>query len=237
MKEDDPFYFNDAEIHHPFLVESSLSITIAAHRLPYFTASLPGIESILEQKKIKLTHDRFTLTVSTTNNTRDPYILIKARDMLLLIARCVPYESAMKILEDCVYFDIIAVKPNENRMKRLEGPKEETLKALKLLTKTDVFVDRKCVCVIGRCCKMLRDVREIVECVFSKNVHPAFLLKRLMVKNEVMGDKDKSEMDWDNYLPPAKSKMKNSRGKKNKHKKEKENKNNDDKTNEEIDEE
>lgn len=125
--------------------------------------------------------------------------------MLLLISRCVPCESAFKILEDNFFFDIIKITDNENRLKRLVRP--ETLKALMLLTRTEVFVERKSVCVIGRSCRMVRDVRDCVEKVFEKNVHPSFLLKRMVVRKEVERDEEKKEMDWSGYLPMAKSKM------------------------------
>lgn len=221
MKIEDALNFKDEDYPNPFLCESSLSIIISAHRLPYFTSIFCHLQTAIITKKLKVKLEKNEATVTTTNQTRDPYILIKARDVLLLVARCVPYTDAIKILEDKVFFDTILIKSNENRIGRLEGSKGETLKALKLLTNTSVYLDKKCVCVIGKCIKAINDVRDVVENVFYKNVHPAYLLKRLVVRNEIMKDEEKKELDWDNYLPKAKSKMNNKRGKKSKKKVEK----------------
>merc|ERR1712065_81490 len=128
------------------------------------------------------------MTVFTTRKTRDPFIIIKARDLIKLLARSVPFEAAVRILGDDVACDIIKignrVRNKERflkRRKRLIGPQGQTLTA------------------IGPY-KGLKVLRRVVEECFE-NVHPVYNIKKLMIKRELAADPALAEESWDRFLP------------------------------------
>jgi ribosomal RNA assembly protein len=77
------------------------------------------------------------MSAKTTRKTYDPYIILKARDMLKLLARGVAVVQAVKILEDGIACDIIKigslVRNKERYVKRRQriiGPDGSTLKVI-----------------------------------------------------------------------------------------------------------
>ena len=77
------------------------------------------------------------MKVLTTRKVSDPFIVLKARDLIKLLSRSVPFEQAVKILEDEIGADIIKIGTlvrNRDRFvkrrQRLMGPMEAPSKVL-----------------------------------------------------------------------------------------------------------
>lgn len=203
--------FTEADNPTGTIYESTFSLLFPKYREEYMKEYFPLIKKVLEREGIKTELDlaKGSISVSTTKKTYDPFIIIKARYMCQLIARSVPYEQAVRVLEDEVSCDVIKIGRivrNKDkfikRRQRLVGPKGTTLKSLELLTNCYILVHGQTVSAIGPH-KGLQQVRRVVEdCM--KNVHPVYNIKSLMIKRELMKDEKLKNENWDRFLPKVK---------------------------------
>jgi len=205
--------FTEKDNPHRLLEESSFATMFPKYREQYLKEHWPLVQKALAEHHIKAEMDLIegSMTVRTTRKTWDPYIIIKARDMIKLMSRSVPFEQAVRVLQDDIAADVIKISSfvrNKDkfvkRRQRLIGPNGCNLKSIELLTNCYVVVQGQTVSALGPY-KGVQEVRKVVEDTM-KNIHPVYSLKTLMLKRELVKNPKLKNENWERYLPKYNSK-------------------------------
>lgn len=191
------------------LEESSFATLFPKYREAYLRKTWPVVTKALDSKGIscELNLVEGSMSVRTTKSTKDPYVILKARDLLKLLSRSLPVAAALRILEDDWQCDIVKIGGMVRnkarfvkRRQRLLGPDGSTLKALELLTSCYILVQGNTVSILGNSWQGLKQARRVViDCM--NNIHPVYHLKRLMIQRELAKDPNLANEDWSRFLP------------------------------------
>ncbi|XP_033143943.1 KRR1 small subunit processome component homolog [Brassica rapa] len=194
---------------------SSFSRVYPQRREKHLLKCWPRVKSALKEHGVscELNLVERYMTVSTTKKTRDPYIIVKARDLLRLLSRSVPARQALKILEDDMSYDIINIgrlAPSKEKFLITRvlflGHKSSSLKTLETSTNCFIRLQGNTVAAMGSF-RALRRLRIIVEHCFLNGMRPSDVLKTMedagkCGPNRFTKEKDPfTDSPW--YLPSA----------------------------------
>ncbi|MQM02156.1 hypothetical protein Taro_034928, partial [Colocasia esculenta] len=183
---------------------SSFSTLFPQYREKYLQEVWPIVKRALHEYGVscELNLVEGSMTVSTTRKTHDPYIIVKARDLIKLLSRSVPAPQAIKILNDEMQCDIIKIGNLTRNKVKSSNPirRVQYLMAIEILTGCYGLVQGNTVAAMGSF-KGLKHLRKIVEDCIQNIQHPIYHIKTLLMKRELAKNPALANENWDRFLP------------------------------------
>lgn len=205
--------FKKGDMKHKLESVSSFEVNFPQYREPYIKECFPILKRIMKEQEIIVELDALEgkLKVTNTIDTWDPYSILLARDVIKLISRNVPIESAIKVFDAGTTSEIVQIKnlckddaTFIKRRNRLLGNDNQTLLAIQLLTKCSIFVQGGTVAIIGPYEGTLKVMDIVKQCM--KNVHPLYTINSLMIEKTLKENPDMQKKNWAEALPSYKPK-------------------------------
>jgi len=171
------------------------------------------IKNILKDHGIKVAQDerQQILSVSTSNETWDPYSIMNGKTFIQLICRSMPIKLAAKIFEDDKAAEIIKVKGLaaddevfKKRRRRLLGKDDTTITMVERLLDIHVKVQGGTVAVLGGYKNVITAQKIILGVMTGKQI-PYYSLKELQIMMDLKNNPEYKDASWDELLPEFKS--------------------------------
>mmetsp|Transcript_52419 Transcript_52419/g.137247 ORF Transcript_52419/g.137247 Transcript_52419/m.137247 type:complete len:271 (+) Transcript_52419:2440-3252(+) len=198
----------DKNISNVFVFQSKFVVLFPKYQENCIKESWKTIKKIFffYKLKLKLNLKFGFIEISNSLNTKDPFVIIKARDFVKLIARSVPVRQAAKIFDDQIFCDIIKIsRSNCNKFnflkkrKNLIGKKGIVVKIIEVITQCYLIIQGNTVSCMGQHLG-IKYVRNIVENSTFK-IHPILYIKMLIMKQKLYNILKFNNQNWEKYLP------------------------------------
>uniref|UniRef100_A0A8C5KMM9 KRR1 small subunit processome component n=1 Tax=Jaculus jaculus TaxID=51337 RepID=A0A8C5KMM9_JACJA len=188
-----------------FWEESSFATLFPKYREAYLKECWPLVQKALNEHHVSATLDLIegSMTICTTKKTFDPHIILRARDIIKLLARSVAFEQAVRLLQDDVACDIIKIGSLVRNKERFVKRRRQLI-GIGTLNTLLHMVQGNSVSAIGP----FNGLQEIQKVVLDtmKNIHPIYNIKTLMIKQELAKDSELRTQSWERFLPQFKHK-------------------------------
>nr|UXY86881.1 rev-interacting protein Rip-1-like protein [Cryptomonas paramecium] len=198
----------DKNVSNVCILQSKFTVLFPKYQENCIKESWKTIKKIFffYKLKLKLNLKFGFIEVSNDLHTRDPFVIIKARDFIKLISRSVPIRQAAKIFDDQIFCDIIKIsRSNSNKSnflkkrKNLIGKKGILVKIIEIITQCYLIIQGNTVSCMGKYLG-IKYVRNIVENSTFK-IHPILYIKMLIMKQKLYNILKFNNQNWEKYLP------------------------------------